>query len=634
MVTTGFATTYTLPVKVNGSQSASGFHAIQNGNTDNKNKYILKNSNNDVRNVTIERNIIINRKKYKNAEEKERDNLINNDYFLNKNKKLVKSFLNNNYNNYNETFENEYSNRENNKYMQRGLNAYYQNENKDILNFSNNNKKKFSVTKKDLKQFNRNGHYIQKIMDNLPLNKNKIKNNFNYDHRKHANDNINYNYSKLNNKDNNIDYYNYKQISYNNYFKKELNNNNINNNSLLNNCNNINNKLKTVRASKYLSVERGKTFINSNNINEYNKFENKKVNYNHQTINSAYKCGHTPKISLNETKNKKYSPEKSPYLSVKNKNYTDFFCNVNGRKFRHLLIIFLDIKTILNLSCVNTKFYKNTKDSIYTYIFNNLLIDQNKNKDKFIHQVLNSVKSFCSDTIKKKIIKKEMKNFFEKLLVKNEIYDDIILKDLPRTIPSDISFNIGHTNYYKLYNILTCYSNYNKKIGYAQGLNFICAQAIYLFSSEEEVFVFLEGLINIMKMDNFLGVGNEKKMLYKLKEFSNILYRYVPKIIQFFNEKSVSHDFFSTGWIFTLFSTSMERNYLVILWCFMIIFRWKFVYAFIIQILKRYERDIINVSEGQLCFKMKNLLRQRDFKKDFNAIIEDTLNFMKNYIVL
>ena len=42
----------------------------------------------------------------------------------------------------------------------------------------------------------------------------------------------------------------------------------------------------------------------------------------------------------------------------------------------------------------------------------------------------------------------------------------------------------------------------------------------------------------------------------------------------------------------------------------------------------------VNVSEGQLCFKMKNLLRQRDFKKDFNAIIEDTLNFMKNYIVL
>ncbi len=611
------------------------FHAFQNGNTDNKNKYILKNSNNDVRNVTIERNIIINRKKYKNAEEKERDNLINNDYFLNKNKKLVKSFLNNNYNNYNETFENEYSNRENNKYMQRGLNAYYQNENKDILNFSNNNKKKFSVTKKDLKQFNKNEHFIQKIMDNLPQSKNKtIKNNFNYDHRKHANENSNYFHSKLNNKDNNIDYYNYKQISYNNYFKKELNNNNNinNNNSMLN----INNNIKTVRASKYLSVGRGKTFINSNNnnnnINEYSRHGNEKTNYNRQNIKSANKYSYSTKRSLNETKKRKYSPAKSLHFSLRNKNYTDLFFNVLNRKFKHLLLIFLDKKTILNLSCVNTKFFKNTRDSIYMYIFNHLLID--KNKDNFIHQVLDSTKNFCSDVIKPKIKRKEMSNFFKRLLQKNNIYDDIILKDLPRTIPNDISFNIGHTNYDKLYRILTCYSNYNKKIGYAQGLNFICAQAIYLFSSEEDVFVFFEGLINIMKMDNFIGVGNEKKMLYKLKEFSNILYKYIPKIIQFFNEKSVSHDFFSTGWILTLFSTSMDRSNLVVVWCFMIIFRWKFVYSFIIQILKKYERDIINASEGQLCFKMKNLLRHREFKKDFNDIIQDTLNFMKNNIVL
>ena len=50
-----------------------------------------------------------------------------------------------------------------------------------------------------------------------------------------------------------------------------------------------------------------------------------------------------------------------------------------------------------------------------------------------------------------------------------------------------------------------------------------------------------------MKMDNFIGVGNGKKMLYKLNEFSKILYKYVPKIIKFFYDNSISHDFFSTN---------------------------------------------------------------------------------------
>ena len=201
---------------------------------------------------------------------------------------------------------------------------------------------------------------------------------------------------------------------------------------------------------------------------------------------------------------------------------------------------------------------------------------------------MQSTKKYCSEKIKLQLKKQEIKSFYNKLIKKNEIYDDLILKDLPRTLPNDPNFNKGKINYDKLYNILTCFSNYNKNIGYAQGLNFICAQALYLFSLEEEVFVFLEGFINIMKMDNFIGVGNEKKMLYKLNEFSKILYKNVPNIIQFFNDKAISHDFFSTGWILTLFSASMERINFIIIWCFIIIFRWKFVYSFIIQILKRY----------------------------------------------
>ena len=66
----------------------------------------------------------------------------------------------------------------------------------------------------------------------------------------------------------------------------------------------------------------------------------------------------------------------------------------------------------------------------------------------------------------------------------------------------------------------------------------------------------------------------------------------------------------------------------------MIIFKSKFVYTFILQILRSNERTIFNSSESLLSYKMKNIFFHRDFKKDFIEIIKNTLNFMKNNINL
>ena len=568
-------------------------------------------SKNENRNNTIERRIILNPKKHKNFEENnlEKENILNDSNTINiNNNYLNKNVFKNYYNDYNATFENDHINKYNNIYLSKGPSGNYirnlLNNKKDSLNFSKNNKKKFSVTKMDLHQFNKNEYYIKKIMESLPQNKNKnLKSNFNRDNRKHYN-NENMYLKKLNNKDNNIDYYIYNNKNlYNNYLNKELSNNSLNNNSIVNNIN-TNHNIKTVRVSKYLSV--GKPSLIKRNNNEYKYFYLKNNIFSNKRINEGQNLKDSNLIFIKNNKN--------------------YFLIFDIKKLK----LFLDNNTLKNLFSINRDIFRKTRKFLYSHFYNKIIKD--KNKDKYIHQILNRAKNFCSAKIKEKIKNKELKSFYNKLIKKNEIYDELILKDITRTMPNDSSFNKGKINYEKLYNILTCFSNYNKKIGYAQGLNFICAQAIYLFSSEEDIFIFLEGFINLMKMDNFFDVRNE--ILYKLNYFSKILDKYVPKIIKYLEEKSLGHDFFSTRWILTLFSTSMERNYLVIIWCFMIIFRWKFVYSFIIQILTRYERYILNTTEGQLCYKMKNILRTRDFKSDFNEIIKNTLVFMQNHIVL
>ena len=606
-------------------------------NFNDKNKYI-QNKKKESKNI----NTIFNKKKYRSIEE---NNLEKDSFSDNKNINLLQNYLNHNYN---ASFENDHINRKNNNIFYQRPPGFYmkknQNNNKETLNFSNNinnnNKRFYSMNKRDIKnQFKKNHHYIQKMIDKLPMNKPKV-NNFNYDYRKNKPNNY---YNSLSNIDNNVEYNNYNnlynrdnKIIYNNYIKSESINKTINTNTNSTNIflkgnivNNINtNNIKSVRVPRYLSVEKQKTIIKT--INNENKIYEKKIlderiNHinNHTFHNGFYNY---------KSKTKKSSSIKAAYISIKLKRYNEFIFNVYNRKFRNLVISFLDIKSIMKLSSTSTDFFMNMRYFLYLYFYNNLIMD--KNKDKFINKVLLSTRLFCSDIIKSKIKNHEFKSFYEKLTKKNELYDELILKDIPRTIPGDNSFNVGKINYNKLYRILTCFSNFNKKIGYAQGINFIIANAIYLFSSEEEVFIFFEGLINLLKMDYFFGLGNDKKILHKLNEFNNILNKYVPDIIKFFEDKQVSHDFFTTKWIITLFSTSIERSYLVIIWCFIIIFKWKFIYSYIIQILKKYKDNIFSSSESQLCFKMKNILNNKEFKNDFNEIIHNTINFMKNNILI
>ena len=226
-------------------------------------------------------------------------------------------------------------------------------------------------------------------------------------------------------------------------------------------------------------------------------------------------------------------------------------------KIKKYIENYLDIKSLINLSSLNKKFYSKFRFYLYDYLTNHsisLNINNNEKQD-FILKIIQSI--FKYTTIKFKN-KKELKTFYNNYKVKSK-YDIDILKDLTRTFPHDKSFSKDSQNSKKLYNILTSFSNYNKYIGYAQGLNFIGAISISIFKSEEYSFLFLDSLINRFKLDNYLGIDN-KNLINKLTNYSNVLKKYVPEIISYLDRQQINHGFFSTGWILTLFSNSMEKN--------------------------------------------------------------------------
>ena len=123
-------------------------------------------------------------------------------------------------------------------------------------------------------------------------------------------------------------------------------------------------------------------------------------------------------------------------------------------------------------------------------------------------------------------------------------------------------------------------------------------------------------------------------LMAQIKNSSKIISKYIPDMNKHLEKRLLTHEFFSTGWILTLFSNAMNGKNLIITWSFMIVFGWKFFYCFVIQILKFYKEDIFKTNENNLSKKMKKLLKEERFSKDIIKIINNTLLFMSQNIVL
>ena len=280
------------------------------------------------------------------------------------------------------------------------------------------------------------------------------------------------------------------------------------------------------------------------------------------------------------------------------------------------------------LSSINRQFYIHLRIIFYNDIYKRIF--NNKN-NIFINKIMTSMFSYASNEIKN-CDKDHLLQIYESYGNEKSVYDDLIIKDINRTFPYDSNFQ-NSSKKTKLYNLLTRYSNYKKSIGYAQGLNFIVANAMLYFEKEEEVFLFIDGLINLFKIENYMGENNFDLNLH-IKKYSNIISKYMPDVIKYLAKKLLTHEFFSIGWILTLFSNAMNIKNLITTWCFMIVFGWKFFYCFVIQILHFYSNDIYKTSENNLSKKMKKLLKEERFNNDIKKIINNTLCFMSQNIVL
>ena len=289
------------------------------------------------------------------------------------------------------------------------------------------------------------------------------------------------------------------------------------------------------------------------------------------------------------------------------------------------ILLYLNKEDIYNLSLVNNIIYKIIIKFNLNLLFNKIV--KNINNKIIVKKIWN--KELLKYSAFNKVNDIDIVYYKYKKISDNK-YDNEIIKDLLRTFPNDSSFQRGSACYQKLFNILKVYSNYNKEIGYAQGMNFIVAKLIKFFDSEKESFIYLDAIFNKLKMVEVIGIKNnlEKKM----KTIQFLLKTLCPDILFFLEKKKINHEIFTAKWYITLFSKNFKfDNILMVIWNFSIIFGWKFIFLFSISVIVCFKERYIDLDLYDFTQYMKNIFVFEHFQKKFKEVMSLTFNYMTQW---
>ena len=381
-------------------------------------------------------------------------------------------------------------------------------------------------------------------------------------------------------------------------------------------------KVKNIKMGKdIINKKIKKNQILNNLYKEDNSTEIEDINYHELSIPSN-------KNTLNNTKYKNKTELKFKHKKSINCNLSNIL--LLDKDCKELLFDFFDLSMLNAFTLLNKKYYNCFKFIINEKIKNKILNfykDKDKEKENCnINKIKLSLMKFSSLSKMSPILLH--KKYIDLLLEKNSKYDKEIQKDLTRTFPNDSTFKYGNSNYNKLYHLLTVYSLYNQKIGYAQGINFLVAHIIPLFNKEEDAFVFLDALLQKFEFEKLLGVENE--LQNKLNKIGFYFKTYCPEVYNYLDSMNLSHEFFTTNWMITLFSNAMNDKHLFIVWDYLIIYGWKFFKYFVISILNIYKDSILEEEQNNLTYYMKNILKTEKFEQKFQDIINQVFILMNN----
>ena len=468
---------------------------------------------------------------------------------------------------------------------------------------------------------------------------NLFYNNNNFNFYKNKNIFINYESNSIQNKFLSKNFLNYNKYNDNNNNKKNKSDNKIIliKNSLKKNNNfNFPKSIKTYNNNNekiYNNIKIEKKIIKDDSFsfeNDESSIINNSDEYSRKDDDSFL---NEEEFKMNENIIPKSFHLNFNKILFKEENFNDNFNKIlsflnNNQNINKNIIKYLSIIDINNYCLFNKNFEDFFRKFRLNFIYNKLKNEKNDLNSKFYH-FNNSTFKFITKYSKIPFYLSE-KIYYDNLYIPTSYFIEI-QNDLSRTFPLNPDFIKNSPFYLKLNRLLNSYSNYNKKIGYAQGLNFIFGRALYLFEKEEKIFIFVDGFINRMKLGKIIGINNNLKNV--LKEFNKKLNEKDDEIfliMEYLNEKEIFfHDLFTLNWLITLFSNSMREKFLFKIWEFLCLFGMKFFYEFIIVLLKKNKNEYLNLNQNDFQKFMKDIFKTNQFENNFWDLIKEIIEKFK-----
>ena len=248
-----------------------------------------------------------------------------------------------------------------------------------------------------------------------------------------------------------------------------------------------------------------------------------------------------------------------------------------------------------------------------------------------IYEIIQMTKNSSSfDAKRSKDLYKSLLKINDKILDINGDNITQIKKDLNRTYPS-ISMFKKEKILIKLKNILRAFSNYDNKIKYIQGMNFIVG--FFLYHCEEYVafwlFVSLIEEYNLREifMEGFPGLKKHVKII------ENILRKDHKNIWNLFEKIGVKVEIFMVEWLFSMFSSLIPLEIQIDFYKGFFSEGWIFFYKMCISAITNlkgvfYEADEIYIALK--CGKNEDNVKEEDIKNKWKQIIQKAYTLKLN----
>ena len=156
---------------------------------------------------------------------------------------------------------------------------------------------------------------------------------------------------------------------------------------------------------------------------------------------------------------------------------------------------------------------------------------------------------------------------FVRLMKQRSNDEEQILKDLHRTLPDHELFQDGRGQT-SLFNVVKCYSLYDKECGYCQGLANVAATLLLHTSMDEEVSFAI--LVKLMEDPPYKMRGQYSRgmpaLQLRLWQFERLLLLHLPRFGQNLIEVGVLPTAYASEWFLTLFAYNWPVDLVARVW--------------------------------------------------------------------